>query len=250
MRYKKLLVSGCSFTFDPDGWAFQLSSKYGLDLINLACPGAGNNHIPWSLVSYLEKNSCDPEDTLIGIMWSHPIRTDLMFEGNSEYKDQSVYKYQYDEYNRLVLLGELLRKDEHTQRTAVNNSLMQGNKNKSSFAFRTWMSKTLLTSYLKNKGFTFFQTAFFNYLTQSNLIKGLPDFHFQTRFHYLKELERIGLTHNLEGWINLKDQEYLGEYSFHKKLLNEDKFHPSVLAHKLWTEEILIPQLSLLLEEG
>lgn len=249
MKYKKLLVSGCSFTADPDSWATQLSLKYNLELINLAVPGAGNNHIVWSTVSFLEKNNFDPETTLIGIMWSHPVRGDLVFEHNFDYKDQSVYKYKYDRYNRLVMLGDLLKKDEYTQKMTVNNSMVQGNENRSSFAFKTWTLKTLLSSYLQTKGFNFFQTAFFNYLTQSSLIRNLPSFEFQSKFHYTEELKRIGLTHNPINWIDLQDKEYLGEYAFHRTLLNADKFHPSKEGHNLWTNEILIPRLKVL-EEG
>lgn len=243
MKHKTLLVSGCSFTANPNSWAYQLASTYNLDIINLACPGAGNNHIVWSTVSFLEKNNVDPETTLIGIMWSHPVRGDLVFEHNLEYKDQSVYKYKYDRYNRLVMLGDLMKKDEYTQRTAVSNAMMQGNKNKASISFRTWSLKTLLSSYLKDKGFNFFQTAFFNYLTESSLIKSLPDFQFHAKYQYLDDLNRIGLTHNIPNWIDLKDDEYLGEYAFYNQQLLLDMFHPSQTGHQAWTEKILIPNL-------
>lgn len=244
MNYKTLLVSGCSFTASEDNWAQQLSSKYGLELINLAYPGAGNHHVVWSTISFLEKNNIDPETTLIGLMWSHPMRVDLLFERNPELENQTIYRYNYDDFNSLVLFKELLEFHKYSQQKSVQESYLQGNSNRAASAFKTWTLKTLMTSYLKSKKFTFFQSAFFNYLTQSSLIKPLPNFQLQLRFQYLKELEKIGLSHNLDQWINLKEEEYLGEFVFHQRKLSIDRFHPSGEGYKQWTEEILVPKLT------
>ena len=250
MKYKKLIVSGCSFTENLGSWAYNLSDEYNLELINLAVPGAGNNHIVWSLLSYLERNQVDPETTLIGIMWSHPMRDDYVVEHNYNFEDQSIYKYEYDVSNRLVMRGDLISKDIritknlsfselNSQKTLVSSH--RGNK--SAMAFRTWSLKNLLTSYLKTKQIDFFQTAFLNYLNSSALIKHNTDSDFQKNFSYLEELERINLISKLDNWIELSDTEYLGDFAFRMKQMHPDNIHPSNLGHKIWTKMILIPKL-------
>ena len=245
MKYKKLLVSGCSFTENHNSWAYYLASKYNLELINLAVQGAGNNHIVWSLLSYIEKNQIDPETTLVGIMWSHPIRDDLVFEQNTMYSDQSIFKYKYDNANSLVIRGDLLKRGlpQLYLNLEVAKEKLQTRENQSSIAFRTWTLKTSLTAYLANKKFNFFQTGFLNYFNESILIKTNTNWDFQKTFSYFKELDRIGLSSKLSNWLNLTDHEYLGEYAFYKNLLDQDKFHPNQTGHEQWSNEILIPKL-------
>lgn len=249
MKYKKLIVSGCSYTENVGNWAVNLSNEYNLELINLAVPGAGNNHIVWSLLSYLERNEIDLETTLIGIMWSHPVRDDYVFEHNCDYEDQSIYKYDYDVSNRLVMRGDLLSKNIKFRNNLRlsdfedQKKLVSGRENSSAMTFRTWSLKNLLTSYLKTKKINFFQTAFLNYLNSSALIKHNTDSDFQKNYSYLSELERINLSSKLDNWIELSDKEYLGDFAFYIKQLDYDKIHPNLLGYKLWTKHILIPKL-------
>jgi len=249
MKYKKLIVSGCSYTENESSWAQNLSVEYNLELVNLAVAGAGNNHIVWSLLSYLERNQIDLETTLIGIMWSHPIRDDYVFNHNCDYKDQSIYKYNYDCDNRLVMRRDLLYRDARNKmnipysRIEYQKSLVAGRENKSAMTFKTWSLKNLLTSYLIAKKINFFQTAFLNYLNSSALIIANTDSDFQKTFSYLSELKRINLNSALTNWIELSDIEYLGDFAFCKNMLDADKYHPSKIGHTVWTKEILIPKL-------
>jgi lysophospholipase L1-like esterase len=121
--------------------------------------------------------------------------------------------------------------------------LVSSRGNKSAIAFRTWSLKNLLTSHLKTKKIDFFQTAFLNYLTSSALIKNNTDSDFHKTFSYLVELEKINLSSTLDNWIELSDNEYLGDFAFHMKQMHPDKVHPSNLGHKIWTKMILIPKL-------
>jgi hypothetical protein len=249
MKYKKLIVSGCSYTENQGSWAYNLSIDYNLELVNLAVSGAGNNHIVWSLLSYLERNQIDPETTLIGIMWSHPIRDDYIFDHNYDFEDQSIYKYKYDSDNRLVMRGDLLYKDVRNKMNIpystieYKKSLVAGRENRSAITFKTWSLKNLLTSYLISKKINFFQTAFLNYLNHSALIIANTDSDFQKTFSYLSELKRINLNSALTNWVDLSDTEYLGDFAFYKNMLESDKYHPNKLAHALWTKQILIPKL-------
>jgi hypothetical protein len=246
MKYKKLIVAGCSYTENFGSWAYILSSFYKLELINLAIPGAGNKHILFSLISYLAKNNIDPETTLIGIMWSHPFREDHIVENNPTFKDQSIYRYSYDTYTRLVLNGDLLHNaniHNYFLRTLDAKDRMLGNYNFSGKTLETWTYTESTIAYLLGNNFTFFQTNFQNYLTGSDIIKYNTNFEIMKEYHYLKELERLNLKHNIINRLELDHTQYLGEYAYHHNLLDTDKIHPSKDGHIKWTFEILIPKL-------
>lgn len=247
MKYKKLIVSGCSYTENIGSWAYVLASEYNLELVNLAYPGAGNKHIVYSLTSYLARNEIDSETTLIGIMWSHPVRDDHIVEINPDFSDQSIYKYEYDHFNRLVRTSEIFSK--------LNISTLQFQKqfykeneltpplNKSGITLDTWTYTELITYYLISKKFTFFQTAFHDYLNGSDLIKNNTNWKLLKEYFYLEELKRINLQQNKTNWVDLTHEQYLGEYAYFSNLLAPDKLHPNQICHKQWTNDILIPKL-------
>ena len=246
MKYKKLIVAGCSYTENSGGWAYQLAAAYNLELINLAARGAGNKHILISLLSYLAKNKIDTEDTLVGIMWSHPIRDDVIIEQNINYKDQTVYGYKYDQFNCRVGMDSILNKldtDSRLVKAEVYKSILFANYNKAAMTLVTWTYIESVIAYLSNNNYTFFQTIFLDYLNRSTLIKKNTDSIIQQSYSYHDELERINLKQNNDGWVNLKHHEYLGEYAFYTNNLAPDKMHPNVDCAKHWTNKILIPKL-------
>jgi hypothetical protein len=246
MKYKKLIVAGCSYTENLGSWAYVLSSIYRLELINLAVPGAGNKHILFSLISYLAKNNVDPETTLIGIMWSHPFREDHIFEHNPTFKDQSIYRYSYDTYTRLVMNGDLLHNaniDTHVLMKIDAKDRISGNYNFSGKTLETWTYTELVITYLLSNNFTFFQTNFQDYLNGSDLIKYNTNVEFMKEYYYFKELEKLNLKHNNINRLDLTHEQYLGEYVYHNNLLDNDKIHPSKIGHIKWTYDILIPKL-------
>jgi hypothetical protein len=168
MKYKTLLVTGCSYTENTGSWAYSLASKYNLELINLAVPGVGNRHILFSLLSYLTKNNVDPETTLIGIMWSHPMRRHQIIEFNPSYADASIYKYKYDQYNRAVtnidFYDKLDMSHPLTREEVYKNTVVLSNYNRSAHTLETWTYVESTVSYLLTNKFKFFQTVFLDYL--------------------------------------------------------------------------------------
>jgi len=247
MKYKTLIVTGCSYTENPGSWAYSLASKYNLALINLAVPGVGNRHILFSLLSYLTKNNVDPETTLIGIMWSHPMRRHQIIEFNPNYADTSIYKYKYDQYNRAVtnidFYDKLDMSHPLTREEVYKNTVVLSNYNRSAHTLETWTYVESTVAYLLTNKFKFFQTIFLDYLNGSDLIKHNSEWTPQHEYHYSTELERIGLTQNKINWVDLTHEQYLGEYAHFANKLALDKMHPDQDCHSQWTTEILIPKL-------
>ena len=247
MKYKTLIVSGCSYTENPGSWAYALASKYNLELVNLAVPGVGNRHILFSLLLYLTKNNVDPETTLIGIMWSHPMRRHQVIEFNPEYSDNTIYKYEYDQYNRAVtnidFYGKLDMSHPLVREEVYKNTVVLSNYNRSGHTLETWTYVESTIAYLVANKFNFFQTAFLDYLNGSDLIKNNSEWTPQHEYYYTSELERIGLIQNKVNWVDLTHEQYLGEYAYFANKLDSDNMHPSQDCHLQWTTEILIPKL-------
>ena len=89
----RLITFGCSYTYGeglPDvkrsiingnptnksklGWAFLLSQKLNLELVNISYPGTSNTEILYNIVTF----NFNADDVVV-IMWTHPIR-DIMFD--------------------------------------------------------------------------------------------------------------------------------------------------------------------------
>ncbi len=83
--YKHLIASGCSFTDEVfyETWATPLSKHLNTTLTNLGIAGSGNPTIARQTiheVSKLLSQGHDASDILVGVMWSHPDRTDHFFD--------------------------------------------------------------------------------------------------------------------------------------------------------------------------
>lgn len=241
-QYKNLIVSGCSFTHEPDlgypfSWANLLAYWTGMNIINLAIPGAGNDHISKSVILYLERNNLDPTETLILIMWSGAGRIDWITDKSlSNFKNEYSFAYSYDQYNELVVGGNWWgdKNPTHLKRTLIEYSKYQSDH---SLALHSWIAIENLSNYLENNKFNYYYTSFLNYKRRN--IKGdamiVP---------FFEELKKLNLTLNLDKWLKFADNDYYGDWARENNFLAEDDFHPKYPdANEGWVKEILIPTL-------
>lgn len=79
---KTLIVSGCSFTFEPWNWPKYVSSEFDMNLINvaMACQGNGliSKKLIYSITELLKTKSAD--EIIAGIMWSGIDRHDIYLD--------------------------------------------------------------------------------------------------------------------------------------------------------------------------
>ena len=74
--FKRLVVSGCSFTENyndeyPLSWPYYLADSLGIEQVtNVACSAMGNRYISDSVHWLLETHEFDPAETLVVVMWS------------------------------------------------------------------------------------------------------------------------------------------------------------------------------------
>jgi hypothetical protein len=243
-NYDKLIVSGCSFTHEPDNewkpfsWANTFGEMTGMAVTNLAIPGAGNMHIANSLILYLEKNKPAKDTTLILAMWTGPIRFDwITSSALSNFKDVYPFSYNYDEQNELVLAGNWLGSNNktHLHKTITEYSKYQS---ESSLALQSWLAMSSLTNYLKQNNYKFYFTSYLNYKTNKLEQDALP-------IDFFAELRNIGLDLDYTNWIPLQDDEYYGDWARINNVLDTyDNFHPKYpQATEGWTKQILIPYM-------
>ena len=249
--YKKLIVSGCSFTvndFAGPGatarcsWAQFLAEKYDLELVNLATAGAGNKHIADSLILYLEQNNIDITEVLIGVMWSGISRTEWMIS----FPDQRYSKYhRYDYTDNVSRVESNQILNEHgLSRAMVNHDPdlamveIAYSRGDQARHLQGLLSMIYLNSYLISQGYTFFQTHFFDPdgdKEQSGEMHG-------SRYTDAYEIFRIARPST--GMLNFTPDQFLGNWAANQHLIHSpNDHHPTVTGHRLWTEAVLIPQL-------
>jgi hypothetical protein len=249
--YKKLIVSGCSFTVNDfagpaasqrHSWAHFLAEKYNLELVNLAMAGAGNKHIADSLILYLEQNSLDITEVLIGVMWSGISRTEWMIS----FPDQRYSKYHRYDYTNAVSRVESnhILNDHGLSRELVNHDPdlamieIAYSRGDQARHLQGLLSMVYLNSYLISKGYTFFQTHFFDPdgdKKQSGELNGS---------RYADAYDRFGIARPATGVLNFAPDQFLGNWAVNQNLIwGSNDHHPTIPGHRLWTETVLIPQL-------
>lgn len=238
---KNLIVSGCSFTDSGaygSSWAEYTANHLGLNCINLAKSGAGNDYIANSIIDTVY--SYNPEETIVIVMWSGPGRKDLVV--SSEYWETLQYPYKtktnWDEDKHYVFSG------------GMANSWLDNPDAKKLFYFLykssdpyTFTKNTLLNFLnLENSlvGYKFKFTSFINFWDPNIESGPSGDYslgHFGPK---LQIYDRI----KFNNWFFV-DEKRNGFYEFAKKLnlLSEDDFHPDITAHKKFAEEIVIPNI-------
>ena len=232
-KYKKLLVSGCSFTHNNSeghfAWANDLAVWAGMEIINLAIPGAGNTHIANSIMLYIEQHDLDPAETLVMAMWSGVARIDWITDRSlSKFKDSYPFTYNYDSYNELVLGGSWWQTK---PRTHIEQTLVEYSKYQSahSFAVHSWLAMNNLRDYLKLRGFEHYYTSIAD---TANAEERWID--------YEQELAALNLKLDKTNWIS----PCIGNYCQERGLLQADGFHPSMQGHEAWTRTVLMPYLN------
>lgn len=240
-KFKKLVVSGCSFTYNNHKnthciWSNALAEWAGMHITNLAVPGAGNAHIKNSIILHLEQTQPAVDDTLVLVMWSGPERIDwITDEQLSRFKDQYPFTHNYAAGNELVVGGGWWANKPKTNldQVLINYSKYQSD---SSLALQSWLYIQDLENYLKIKGYNYYFLSWFDYSESVDMRNRW------IKFDY--ELNQMNLTLDKTNWIASTADRSLGEWAVnHPEYLAEDQFHMRWQGHEVWLKEVLIPEL-------
>lgn len=221
-RFKNLLVSGCSFTYNNREehsctWPYYLRDIAQIENVyDASQAGVGNNHIFNSIVYEIETNpDVRPDNTLIIVMWSGLTRTDVIADQEITAPWHKISNYCFDQkFATFTIVNET------TDQTVIGDMCKLYKKIISPDAqiLESLIKIQALRAYLTAKQFSFVFLSWRN-----------P----------LPELNQIQTQINLE----LDNNDYLFEFAEQRHMRIPNDGHPTPDAHLLWTRECLIPLL-------
>lgn len=231
--FKNLIVSGCSFTHNPNrqysiAWPEYLAMRYTVpNLVNCALSGAGNSHINASTQWALESTYYDPAESLIVVMWSGNDRDDLIIDP-AQINPNYPFTYHYNENAAAAITGG--SHEGATSNAQESFRVVTKLKSPASRAVENYLYVNSLYNYLENHGYRF---VFLDFLDRSLPSRTLDI----TVTDYLpadlaqRYASRFAPVDNIYAWCLQRD------------LLAADDFHPSPAGHLAWTDRVLIPYL-------
>jgi hypothetical protein len=237
-RFKKLLVNGCSYTWNNSEstavtWPYYLRDMAGFDQVyDCSQGGSGSSHIFHSTINEIETNqNISPEDTLIVINWSGLHRVDVISQKNTDiWIDATNHAYNFYLDNRYCYFDNFITlpffRPYQKSKTLLDDLVVQFYKIVSDDGQIIASATQILAlfEYLKNKKYT---TVFL---------------YFETTLK--KELAMIKNDFLSNAVISkIADVKSIGEYANEKLLRIPGDGHPSPDAHLGWTKEHLIPYL-------
>lgn len=236
---KKLIVSGCSFTFDDFCWPTSLANKLDVPLVNVGMGSQGNDLIKKSIIAQIEKEllTNNPKDLLVGIMWTGTDRWGYRGEDIKEVKQVSWGDYYPGQIqNPRSILNECI------PNWYIINA---GWKNKKSeIYYKNFHSEIgsiietlediLFTQlYLNSKGISYFMSTYMDILGSKSSVD--ISTHIETSYIY----KNIDFTKFLPV---VSCYDYLSEHC-PQGMPKDGGNHPLANGHTYFTEEIIFPYL-------
>lgn len=251
---KNLIVNGCSFTelakdSDTPTWSETVLAHLNVDLYkNIAMGAAGNKYIAHSTIDLLEHERLTPEETLVLIMWSGLSRKDRAVSKDWwNYAQASGYPF-----GAQHVLGDLPN-EEYTYwifSGGMANSWNYNNVAKELFLtdYKTSSAEIMckeslfyfkyLEDYLTLNKYRFKFTSFINYWIDGAIIK-----HGEFAMgHYCKHVP-LYQNFDFSNWVFIDNEKNsFGELAKDMNQLDHTQ-HPTVIAHKYYAKEFIIPAL-------
>lgn len=217
LKYKNLVVGGCSFTYnisdtDSSSWPYYLRDRCGFsNVYDCSSQGASNYHIFTSVMYGLETHELDPAETLVVVMWSGYTRNTLILPAcNKHLVTGPIYHYN----NKII--------------SAI--SPKNNNKDKFSLALENYLFISGLKNYLENHKY---QSVFLEFIDP--IIPLAETFDLQKFLPPNLQKKYAAMLHPIKNF-------YL--YCLEKNQLQEDHFHPTMQGHLDWASNVLAPSLS------
>ena len=230
-RFKNVLVSGCSFTFNPDNneqqtWPYYLRDLCGFEEVyDTSQSGAGTNHIFNSIINEIELNeNINSESTLVVIMWSSLQRTDVIATTDMTKDYHWASNYNFD--NTFSTLS-IFDQPNESRRGKLQEDLCKIYKrvvSPTAQIYESILKILALRSYLIEQNFSYVFTNFY-----------YPNWEF--------DLIHTPLTKKVKQYFDIEDELTLGNFMRTTNQIIPNDSHPTPECHCQWTQEILIPCL-------
>lgn len=235
MENKILLTSGCSFTFENWCWPTFVANEINYELLNIGMASQGNGLIAKKTIYNVKKllETHNPENILVGIMWSGVDRHEIYIDKNVNYKNTDGWDInptniiEGDLNKRWLILNHGWKLDEaqlwynnfHTFIGSMVNTL----------------EYILLTQYfLKQHNIKYFMTTY-KFIFEDWLIENVECDYLYNMIDFDKFLPINGC---LEWLIENHNQE---SFNFPEISMHE---HPTENGHKIFAKEVILPYLT------
>jgi hypothetical protein len=225
-RFKNLLVSGCSYTWNNSeqhvcSWPYYLRDISGFDqVIDCSQSGAGSNHIFNSVVNEIETNpDINKHNTLVVVMWSGLTRTDVIAAQDITKPWHNMSNYNFDQkFATLSIFNHVVKNDPLSVLCQQYKRIIDTDAQ----IYESILKILALDCYLKEKGFYFVFTSWMD-----------PS----------PELDRIDspMTSKVFGLLSSLIP-YLNEYA-EQNNQKESCGHPTPDGYLSWTRQCLVPYL-------
>ena len=222
-----LLVNGCSFSRGPTAWPYHLND---VNVVNLACSGAGNDYIFNSTIAELGQRLYD----FVVIMWTQPSRVDFKVNDIEQFSD-SPYTSAY-QLTRNDWAGKVI--DPINDQDYIEKDWVYG------CGFLN-SDTALLKTKLFDQVYYYQDDAQFNYLTlvkmiaMQNTLKQMNIPYLFTYFRdYASNLAKIPHLYNMLDQSRIYNKQNIYAITKDNNWYDADRLHPSIEAHKKWAELI------------
>jgi len=222
-----LLVNGCSFSRGPTAWPYHIPN---VNVVNLACSGAGNDYIFNSTISELGQRSYD----FVVLMWTQPARIDVKVNDIAQFTDTpytSAYQSAQNDWAEKVI-------DPVNDQDYVEKDWVYG------CGFLN-SEPALLKTRLFDRHYFYQDDTQFNYLTlvkmiaMQNTLKQMNTPYLFTYFRdYESDLAKIPHLYNMLDQSCIYKKENIYTITKDNNWFDEDGSHPGIQAHQRWAELI------------
>lgn len=222
-----LLVNGCSFSRGPTAWPYHIPN---VNVVNLACSGAGNDYIFNSTISELSRRPYN----FVVIMWTQPSRIDVKVNDITQFDDTaytSAYQSTRNDWAEKVI--KPVNDQDYVEKDWVYGC---GFLNSDS---------ALLKTKLFDRHYYYQNDPQFNYLTLIKMIalqNTLKQIHIPYLFTYFRDyatnLAKIPHLYNMLDQSCIYNDENIYTITKINNWFDEDGIHPGLQAHQRWAELI------------
>jgi hypothetical protein len=222
-----LLVNGCSFSRGPTAWPYHIPN---VNIVNLACSGAGNDYIFNSTIAELSQRSYD----FVAIMWTQPSRIDVKVNDITQFSKTpytSAYQSTRNDWAEKVVYP--INDQDYVEKDWVYGC---------GFLNR---DQELLKTKLFDQHYYYQDSAQFNYLTlikmiaMQNTLKQMNIPYLFTYFrNYESDLAEIPHLYQLLDQSRIYNQQNIYTITQNNNWYDKDGLHPGLQAHQQWAQLI------------
>jgi len=238
MNKKTLVVSGCSFTFEPWNWPTFVCNELGYDLVNVGMASQGNGLIAKKIIYQLDKllKTHKAEDIIVGVMWSGIDRNDFYTDDSKTISNINGWI----ENPTNVIDGRKNWVITNYSWDIPHAKIWYENFHTSIGAMLTTIQNILMVQwYLERKNIQYFMSTYLD-IFHSNGADGLI-IHPEIKYLYdMIDFNKFLPVDGCHEWV--KDN--YNELGFNGSVGNEHRgIHPTKFGHEKFSKEVIVPFL-------